>query len=65
VRIAFWGRFSAIFAALFGSSGLYFESNALLVLAALAALTSALYWVRSTAPHDHWAEFRRRTPGDP
>jgi hypothetical protein len=65
MRISFWGRFGALVAALLGSVGLYFESTPFLVLASVAAVTSVFYWARSTAPHDHWGEFRRRMPWDP
>jgi hypothetical protein len=31
----------------------------------MIATGSMLAWVYSTAPHDHWREFRKRRPWEP
>jgi hypothetical protein len=54
------GRYGAIAAVLCGAAGLIFESTSMTVLGTVWALGSMVAWVRWTAPHDHWKEFRRR-----
>jgi hypothetical protein len=58
-------QLSALLAAGTGVAGLYYESTPALVLAGLVALGSAIGWARSTAPHDHWRDFKRRPPWEP
>jgi hypothetical protein len=65
MKIALWGRIGACAGLLLGSVAMWLESTFLLVLALAAALATAAYWVRWTWPHNHWAGYRRRTPGDP
>jgi hypothetical protein len=45
--------------------GIYLESTPLVLAATLASLGSVAVWVRVTAPHDHWEEFRKKRPWDP
>lgn len=56
--MSLWGQLGAVLAALVGSGGLYLENTVLLVIAMVLALGSAISWIRWTAPHDHWREFR-------
>jgi len=56
---------AALLAAGTGAAGICYDSTPVVVLAALLATGSVVEWVRSTAPHDHWREYKRRRPGEP
>jgi hypothetical protein len=54
------GQLAAIAAVACGGGGLVFESTPMVVAGTALAVVSAMAWVRSTAPHDHWKEMRKR-----
>jgi hypothetical protein len=58
-------QLAALLAAGTGAAGLYFDSMSALALAGLLATGSVFAWARSTAPHDHWRQFKRRHPWEP
>ena len=45
--------------------GAYLDSIVLIVAGMVAAVPSVVAFARAARPHNHWAEFRRRRPGDP
>jgi hypothetical protein len=65
MNAAQWGQLGALFAAILGGAGLYFEITVVIVVATVAAMVSVVLWMRATAPHDHWRQFQRRNPWDP
>jgi hypothetical protein len=60
----FVGR-TALLGAAIGAAGIYYEYTPLVVAATVVASVAGIGWFRMTAPHDHWAELRRRNPSDP
>jgi hypothetical protein len=54
----------ALVAAGTGGAGLYYESMPVVLAAILGSVAIIVTWLRRSAPHDHWRDFRRRHPSD-
>ena len=65
MNVSVASQLAALLAAGTGAAGLYYDSMTTLVLAGLLAAGAVFAWVRSTAPHDHWRQFKRRHPWEP
>ncbi len=60
--MSFWIWTGALVAAVLASGGIFFDIMPALAMAMVLAAMTALGWMRRTAPHDHWREFRKRKP---